>query len=84
MQKRYNNCAFYDKSTKFGTEVENDIISKSGYWAIANYAPIAEYHPFPSHCQLLMQLVTQNLRKIVECLLLDVIIHLQLVLLGSE
>jgi len=28
-----NSCAFCDKSTKFGTEVENHITIKSGYWA---------------------------------------------------
>jgi len=29
--KLCNNCAFCDKNTKFGTEVENHIIIKSGY-----------------------------------------------------
>ena len=83
-EKICNNCAFCHKSTKFGTEVENDIISKSGYWAIASQAPFSEYCLFASLCQLLMQLVTQSLRKIVACLLLDVIMHLQLVLLANQ
>jgi len=30
--KLCNNCAFCDKSTKFGTKVENHITIKSGYW----------------------------------------------------
>ena len=30
--KLCNNCAFCDKSTKFGTEVENHITIISGYW----------------------------------------------------
>ena len=83
-EKICNNCAFCDKSTKFGTEVQNDIISKSGYWAIASHASFPEYCLFASLCQLLMQLVTQSLRKIVACLLLDVIMHLQLVLLANQ
>jgi len=31
-RKLCNNCAFCDKSTKFGTEVENNITIKCGYW----------------------------------------------------
>ena len=53
-------CAFCDKSIKFGTEVDNDIINKLGYWAIASHAPFAEYCLFASLHQLLMQLVTQK------------------------
>ena len=46
----HNNCAFCNKSTKFCTEVENDIISKSGYRAITSHAPFADYQPFTYTC----------------------------------
>ena len=31
-----NDCAFCDKSIKFGTHKDNDVGNNSGYWAIAN------------------------------------------------
>lgn len=37
--KSSNNCAFCDKSTKFGTCIEKCIINRSGYWAIINFTP---------------------------------------------
>ena len=36
---KQQNRAFCDKSTKFGTEEDNYIINKSGYWAITDSAP---------------------------------------------
>ena len=36
----HNNFTFRDESTKFGTEVENDIINKSGYRAIVSHVPL--------------------------------------------
>ena len=35
--KSSNNCAFCDKSTKFGTCIEKCIINRSGYWASINF-----------------------------------------------
>ena len=37
--KSSNNCAFCDKSTKFGTCIEKCIINRSGYWVIINFTP---------------------------------------------
>jgi len=34
--KNHKDCALFDKSTKFGTQLEKSIINKSGYRGIAN------------------------------------------------
>ena len=43
----HNNCALCDKSTKFGTHVDDHIKKTNGYWAIADFGPDGCGSQFP-------------------------------------
>ena len=56
----YKIVRFSDKSTKFGTEVEDHLSNKSGYWASADYAPFDRFRPLNRTNKILMFNYTIN------------------------
>ena len=56
----YKIVRFSDKSIKFGTEVEDHLTNKSGYWANADHAPFDRFRPLNHTDKIVMFNCTIN------------------------
>ena len=63
-QISYKIVHFNDKSTKFGTDVEDHLTNKYGYWASADHPPIDRFQPLNCSNNILMFNYTINKKKL--------------------